>query len=194
MNLRTLLGDSFREDLTVDELLKLAEGLDYVDPTKVIDLDAYNRLKSANDANSKEAKEWKQKYNSTLGEQEQKALEAQESIESMKAELEALRVENNIMNYTNNFLASGYSEDLAKSTATALANGDMDTVFKNQKKFATQIEKQVKNDALKETKKPQGGSENDTKLTKKDIMNMSLADHTKFARENPDDYKSIMGE
>jgi len=194
MNLRTLLGESFREDLTVDELLKLAEGLDYVDPTKVIDLDAYNRLKSANDANSKEAKEWKQKYNSTLGEQEQKALEAQESIESMKAELEALRVENNIMNYTNNFLASGYSEDLAKSTATALANGDMDTVFKNQKKFATQIEKQVKNDALKETKKPQGGSENDTKLTKKDIMNMSLADHTKFARENPDDYKSIMGE
>ena len=194
MNLKSLLGDKYRDDLTVEELLTLAEELEYIDPSSVVSKDVYNKLKVASDNNSKEAKEWKLKYNSTLSEQDKLRIETDEATALMQKELETLRRENNVMKYTNEFLASGYSEDLAKSTAQALAEGNMDVVFKNQKKFATQIKKEVENANLHNTKKPDGGDDKSSTITREDIRKMSLAEQTKFYQEHPDDYKAVFAQ
>lgn len=196
MNLKALLGDKFTEELSVEDLLKLANDIEYVDPTSVVAKDVYDRLKLANDKNSHDASEWKKKYNSTLTEQEQAKIASEQASAELQAKYDALLKETNVMKYTNQFLASGMDEKLAKSSAEALADGDMDTVFENQKKFASSVKKQVTDELLKDTPKPDGGNPNgdDTpKVTRKDISKMSLQEQLKFSKEHPEEYKEAYG-
>jgi len=196
MNLKALLGDKFTEELSVEDLLKLANDIEYVDPTSVVAKDVYDRLKVANDKNSHDASEWKKKYNSTLTEQEQAKIASEQASAELQAKYDALLKETNVMKYTNQFLASGMDEKLAKSSAEALANGDMDTVFENQKKFASSVKKQVTDELLKDTPKPDGGNpdgDNTPKVTRKDISKMSLQEQLKFSKEHPEEYKQAYG-
>lgn len=196
MNLKALLGDKFTEELSVEDLLKLANDIEYVDPTSVVAKDVYDRLKLANDKNSHDASEWKKKYNSTLTEQEQAKIASEQASAELQAKYDALLKETNVMKYTNQFLASGMDEKLAKSSAEALANGDMDTVFENQKKFASSVKKQVTDELLKDTPKPDGGNPNGDeppKVTRKDISKMSLQEQLKFSKEHPEEYKQAYG-
>lgn len=196
MNLKALLGDKFTEELSVEDLLKLANDIEYVDPTSVVAKDVYDRLKLANDKNSHDASEWKKKYNSTLTEQEQAKIASEQASAELQAKYDALLKETNVMKYTNQFLASGMDEKLAKSSAEALANGDMDTVFENQKKFASSVKKQVTDELLKDTPKPDGGNpdgDNTPKVTRKDISKMSLQEQLKFSKEHPEEYKQAYG-
>ena len=196
MNLKALLGDKFTEELSVEDLLKLANDIEYVDPTSVVAKDVYDRLKLANDKNSHDASEWKKKYNSTLTKQEQAKIASEQASAELQAKYDALLKETNVMKYTNQFLASGMDEKLAKSSAEALADGDMDTVFENQKKFASSVKKQVTDELLKDTPKPDGGNPNgdDTpKVTRKDISKMSLQEQLKFSKEHPEEYKEAYG-
>ena len=196
MNLKALLGDKFTEELSVEDLLKLANDIEYVDPTSVVAKDVYDRLKLANDKNSHDASEWKKKYNSTLTEQEQAKIASEQASAELQAKYDALLKETNVMKYTNQFLASGMDEKLAKSSAEALADGDMDTVFENQKKFASSVKKQVTDELLKDTPKPDGWNPNgdDTpKVTRKDISKMSLQEQLKFSKEHPEEYKEAYG-
>ena len=196
MNLKALLGDKFNEDLSVADLLKLANDIDYVDPTSVVSKEVYDKLKTANDKNSHDVSEWKKKYQSTLSAQEQAKLESEQASNELQAKYDALLKETNVMKYTNQFLASGMDEKLAQSSAEALANGDMDTVFENQKKFAALVKKQVTDETLKKTPKPDGGNpdgDNTPKVTRKDISKMSLRDQLKFSKEHPEEYKEAYG-
>lgn len=196
MNLKALLGDKFTEELSVEDLLKLANDIEYVDPTSVVAKDVYDRLKLANDKNSHDASEWKKKYNSTLTEQEQAKIASEQASAELQAKYDALLKETNVMKYTNQFLASGMDEKLAKSSAEALADGDMDTVFENQKKFASSVKKQVTDELLKDTPKPDGGNPNGDdipKVTRKDISKMSLQEQLKFSKEHPEEYKQAYG-
>jgi hypothetical protein len=196
MNLKALLGDKFTEELSVEDLLKLANDIEYVDPTSVVTKDVYDKLKVANDKNSHDASEWKKKYNSTLTEQEQAKIASEQASAELQAKYDALLKETNVMKYTNQFLASGMDEKLAKSSAEALANGDMDTVFENQKKFASSVKKQVTDELLKDTPKPDGGNpdgDDTPKVTRKDISKMSLQEQLKFSKEHPEEYKQAYG-
>lgn len=196
MNLKALLGDKFNEDLSVADLLKLANDIDYVDPTSVVSKDVYDKLKTANDKNSHDVSEWKKKYQSTLSEQEQAKLANEQASKELQDKYDALLKETNVMKYTNQFLASGMDEKLAQSSAEALANGDMDTVFENQKKFASLIKKQVTDESLKKTPKPDSGNpdgDDTPKVTRKDISKMSLRDQLKFSKEHPEEYKEAYG-
>jgi hypothetical protein len=196
MNLKALLGDKFTEELSVEDLLKLANDIEYVDPTSVVTKDVYDKLKLANDKNSHDASEWKKKYNSTLTEQEQAKIASEQASAELQAKYDALLKETNVMKYTNQFLASGMDEKLAKSSAEALANGDMDTVFENQKKFASSVKKQVTDELLKDTPKPDGGNpdgDDAPKVTRKDISKMSLQEQLKFSKEHPEEYKQAYG-
>jgi hypothetical protein len=196
MNLKALLGDKFTEELSVEDLLKLANDIEYVDPASVVTKDVYDKLKLANDKNSHDASEWKKKYNSTLTEQEQAKIASEQASAELQAKYDALLKETNVMKYTNQFLASGMDEKLAKSSAEALANGDMDTVFENQKKFASSVKKQVTDELLKDTPKPDGGNpdgDDTPKVTRKDISKMSLQEQLKFSKEHPEEYKQAYG-
>lgn len=127
-----------------------------------------------------------------MSEEEAKAAEQAAANAAIMAELEALRTEKMVAGYVNSYLTMGYDEKLAKSTAEALAKGDMDTVFKNQKIHADNREKALRTELLKNTPPPAAGG-NDTGMTKEKFSKLTLAEKAEFAEKNPDTYNEFYG-
>ena len=123
--------------------------------------------------------------------EEAKAQKEAEERAALVARVAELEKEKTITGYTNSFLALGYDEKTAKATAEALATGDMDLVFINQKKHTEAREKLLRAELLKETPPPAGGKT--VTKTREDILNMTLAEQVKFATEYPEQYKEIYG-
>ena len=65
--------------------------------------------------------------------EEAKAAKDAEERAELLARVEQLEHEKAVNGYVNSYLAMGYDEKTARSSAEALAKGDMDTVFANQK-------------------------------------------------------------
>ena len=86
--------------------------------------------------------------------------------EAMRLELEALRREKTLSNYKASYLSQGYDERLADEAATALADGDMDTVFALMKKHSMNTEKSLRAKILKEIPVPPAGENPSTDMEK----------------------------
>jgi hypothetical protein len=155
------------------------------------DMSAYV-LKTTFDKKASEAAELNKKLRERMTEEEAKAAKAAEEHEALMAELEALRTEKMVAGYVNSYLTMGYSEKLAKSTAEALAKGDMDTVFKNQKIHADEREKALRTELLMNTPSPAAGK-TDVGKTKEEFSKMTLAEKARFAQEHPDEYNEFYG-
>ena len=112
---------------------------------------------------------------------------------AIMAELESLRHEKLVGSYVNAYMAMGYDEKLAKATAEAMAKGDTETVFKNQKVHLENREKALRTELLMQTPPPAPGVP-DTGMKKADFMKLSLAEKQKFAIENPEQYKAFYAE
>jgi len=152
------------ESMTAEEKLAALEGFEYDDGA-----DEIARLKAANTKASKEAAEWKHKHNALLDDDEKKQQEAAEKQQQMEQELETLRREKKESAYKAKLLSDGYDDELAQSSAEALASGDLDTFFKNQKKFIEIHDKEYKKKLMNQDLKPEGGNSKQYK-TKDEIM------------------------
>ena len=124
--------------------------------------------------------------------EEAKAAKDAEERAAIMAELESLRHEKLVSTYVTAYLAMGYDEKLAKTTAEAMAKGDTETVFKNQKIHLENREKALRTELLKNTPPPAAGK-NDTGMTKEQFSKMTLAEKAKFAQDNPETYKEFYG-
>lgn len=144
------------------------------------------------DRAASEAADYKKKLRERMSEDEAKAAKEAEERATLLARVEQLEQEKAISTYTNAYLAMGYDEKLAKSSAEALAKGDMETVFKFQKTHAENREKALRTELLKNTPPPAAGK-NDTSITKEQFSKMTLLEKQKFATENPEQYKEIYG-
>jgi hypothetical protein len=147
----TLTG--YREDMTADEKLAL---LATYEPPKA-DLTGYIQ-KSTFDKTASELAEAKRQLKAKMTEDEQKEAERLAASEAIKAELETLRKDKAIADSKAKYLALGYDEKLAADTATAFANGDYDTVFKNQGIHIENVKKAVTASNLANDPKPPAGS------------------------------------
>jgi hypothetical protein len=165
---------------------------------KVAALEAYEPdmsgfvAKSAFDKTASELAAAKKSLKEKMTEDEARAAQEAEERASIMAELEALRAEKVVASYTTAYLGLGYDERLAKATAVAMAKGDTETVFKNQKLHMETREKALRTELLKQTPAPVSGDPN-TKMSKEEFAKMSLAEKAKFAQENPDAYNEIYG-
>ena len=148
--------------------------------------------KSVFDKKASEAADLSKQLKSRMTQDEQAAAQQAEALASMQAELESLRADKAISEFTAQFLAIGYDEKLAKSTAAALHKGDMAAMFKNHAQFVAEHDKAMKAELLKGTPTPPAG-DGDKGLTKEDLMKMNLAERAKFAAENPERYKELYG-
>lgn len=156
--------------------------------------------KSVFDRKASEAADLNKQLKARMGEDELKAAQAAEEKAAADAALKealervkALETEKTIGTYTSSYLAMGYDEKTAKSSAEALAKGDMETVFKNQKSVAEAKEKALRAELLKQTPSPAAGNDGGG-MTKKDFSKLTLDEKQAFAKENPDEYKAMYAE
>ena len=186
MNIKDLLKDAYKEGMTVEDIENALKDIDLpTDNSAEID-----RLKTALSKSNSEAADYKKQLREKMSAEEVKAKEDAEKIEELIKERDALLREKTVAGHKAKYLALGYDESLAGDTAEAMANGEIDKVFANQKKHLEAVEKKIRADVLKDTPKPEGGNGSDT-MTKEKFLKMPINEQHKFSVEHPEEYKKL---
>lgn len=150
------------------------------------------KLRRQADKNASEAKEWKDKYRSTLSEKEVMDAEKAEAMAQRDAEFESMKKTLQINELTENFMDLGYSKELAKKAATSQVEGDTSALLAYQKQFQEQQQKKWEADFLKSRPEINVGGGTGTSYTKEQFDSMSLIERTKLKRENEAEYKRLL--
>ena len=116
-----------------------------IDKADTAEVEKLKRLLSK--ANS-EAASYKEQLRAKQTETERAEAERAEQDKAMREELETLRKEKRVSDYTGKCLALNMDADLAGKTANALADGDMDSVFDCLKAFVEATKTRLNNEAL----------------------------------------------
>lgn len=170
MNIKDLLKDAYKEGMTLEEIETALEGIDLpTDNSAEVD-----RLKAALSKSNSEAADYKKQLREKMSAEEVKAKEDAEKMEELIKERDALLREKTVAGHKAKYLALGYDEGLAEATAEAMANGEIDKVFANQKKHLEAVEKKIRADVLKDTPKPEGGGGKAVSVA--DIMKITDSD------------------
>ena len=131
-------------------------------------------------------------YHEKRKEEKKKAKEAEER-QALEEKYNALLRENAVSKNKTKLLGLGYDEKLADETAEAMADGDLDKVFKNQKKFLEGFEKSIRAEVLKDTPEPTGDGDTKT-MTLEGLRKMTPMERMKYSQEHPDEYKALYSE
>jgi hypothetical protein len=107
-----------------------------------------DKLKAALSRANSQAADYKRQLRAKQDAAEAAEAERAEQEQAMREELETLRKEKRVSDYTGKCLALNMDADLAGKTANALADGDMDSVFDCLKDFVDATVTRLNNEAL----------------------------------------------
>lgn len=153
-DLKELLGDAYKEDMTFEDINAALAERELVDKSQYDGFVPKTLLEKANS----EAADYKKKWKAAASEQEQKQIEDAEKQAQIEEELKTLRRSSKVSEYEKQHLALKYDEKDAKEIAEALYDGDMDTVFRLQKKHDESLQKTIKADLMKSMPTPPAGN------------------------------------
>ena len=179
------------ETMTADEKLAALENFEYEDHSaELADLDKY---KDAVTKANHDAAEYKKQLKALQDQQKTGNSKADDTIAKLQEQVAELTRQNTIASYTAQFTALGYDAELAQATAIATADGDVATVFENQRKFLEQHDKDTKANILKQTPKPGQGGTGKTApaMTLEKFRKLSMQERMAFANEFPDEYQKL---
>lgn len=154
-DIQSLLGDAYKEGMTVEEMNEVLADRELVDKSQ---FDGFVP-KSLLDKATSEAADYRKKWKAASSDQEQKAIEDAEKQAAIEEELKSLRRSTKVSEYEKQHLALKYDEKDAKEIAEALYDGDMDTVFRLQKKHEEALQKSIKADLMKQMPTPPSGNQ-----------------------------------
>lgn len=106
------------------------------------------KLKAALSRANSQAAEYKRALREKQSETERAEAERAEQEQAMREELETLRKEKRVSDYTAKCVALNMDAELAAQTANALADGNMDSVFDCLKAFVEATTTRLNNEAL----------------------------------------------
>lgn len=181
MELAEILGDSFKEGMTAEEITEALKGVNLVDPSKLPE----SVSKAEFDKVSSDLAAAKKQLKAKMTDSEQKDAAQRAAAE----ELENLKKENATLKYKESFLANGYDAESANKLAEAFANGDMAEFSKISKAFmdkrTEEIEAATKAELLKKTPTIQSGGKEggDEKDTIGKLLGKQSAEALKKSRE-----------
>ena len=185
-DLKSLLGDKYKEGMTVEELMELDIEIPKPDLSGLISKEHFDRVAS-------EAASYKKQLRANMTEAEQKAAADAEKYASLEEELKQLRADKAIAENAKGLVAIGYDEALATEVATALYNGDAKAVIKAQAKFVDAQKKAVLAQAVKETPTPPAGVASGTVITKEQLREMTPTQRFEFSQAHPEEYRQLYG-
>lgn len=174
-------------EMSAEDKLKALEGFDIPDP----DYSGYVK-KDVFDKTASELAGVKKQLKDKMTDDEAAKQKEQEEREELQSKYDKLLRESEISKHKAKLLGLGYDEKLADETAEAMADGDMEKVFANQKKHLDSVEKRVRADALKDTPKPTPDGDSKT-MTLEKFRKLSPAERAAFFEEHPEEYKEIYG-
>ena len=188
MTIQELLKDAYKDGMTLEEIEQALLGIEMpVDNTAELD-----RLREVVSKSNAEASAYKKQLREKMTADEIKAKEDAEKMEKLQNDYNALLRESNISKNKAKLLALGYDDKLAEETAEAMVDGNLDKVFSNQKKYIDSVEKKIRENVLRETPKPEGGSASNP-VTLEQLRAMSPTERYQFSVDHPDEYKKIYG-
>lgn len=152
-----------------------------------------DKLKQSVTNASADASEWKKKYQATLSEQDKAKEEQDAANAAMQKELEDLRNERNIANFTGTLTAPdiGMDIDTAKSVAIAMNSGDSEKVFDGIRKFIASHDKALAEKAMLNNPVLPGGNSTKT-VSKEEFDKMGYREMVQFKAEHPELYREYM--
>ena len=134
----------------------------------------------------------KKELKAKMTEDEAKKIAEAEEKEALQARIAELETKEKISNNKAQFLALGYDETIANSTAKALVDGDLATVFKNLKSHQEAYEKKLRADVLAETPRPDGlGVDGKDGMTLAELRKMPAKKQIEWAEANPEEYRKL---
>lgn len=150
------------------------------------------KLKQSVTNASADASEWKKKYNAKLSDEDKAREEQAEATAAMQQELENLRRERNIANFTAALSASdiGMDAETAKSVAEALNAGETDKVFDGIRRFIASHDKAMAEKAMLNNPKLPGGDATRT-VTREQFNKMGYKERVELFDKNPDLYNEL---
>lgn len=172
-------------EMSAEDKLKALEAFDIPDP----DYSGYVDKKLF-DKTASELAEKKKELRDKLSEDEAAKLKEKEERDELEEKYNKLLRESAVSKNKAKLVALGYEESLADETAEAMADGNLEKIFANQKKHLTSFEKRIRAEALKDTPKPTPDGDSKT-MTLEKLREMNPADRLKFSQEHPEEYKEL---
>ncbi|HEX3038158.1 MAG TPA: hypothetical protein VHO94_04095 [Oscillospiraceae bacterium] len=156
-DLKSLLGDQFKENMSIEEITAALADKTFVDPATL----PKSVSKETFDKTAHELSEAKKQLAAKQTDDE-KAAEAQQAIQDKLANLEK---ENSQMKLKESFISNGYDAKTAADLATAYSEGNMTKFATLNAKYMettkTALQASIKEDLLKNTPGLQGGGKGD---------------------------------
>ena len=197
MNLKDLLGDAYKENMTIDEV---NEALANITAPKTVSKEVFDKTASELASSKKLVRELQEK----LRELEESSMTAEEKL---KAETErtqelqrALSQKLSALKAKEIFVTAGLSEkDYSPLLDVVVSDSEETTVNRAEamiKVINAQRQQQaaVKAELMKNTPAPASGTVDDGKITREQFAKMTLIEKQKFAKENPELYKQFYKE
>ena len=176
--LQELLGDAYKEGMTEEEIS---------DALKSIDTRYKNAISKANS----EAASFKRQLKERMTAEEKAEQERQEAQQALLEENKALKRSIALAETKAKLISTGYTEELADETATAMLDGDTEKIIANQVKFVETAKKAYLAENIKSFPEPKGNTDNTKSMTKESFRKLSVAERAKYATEHPDEYKAM---
>lgn len=155
MELSELLGDAYRDGMTLEEVSAALKGVEMPKDNSA----EIGRLKNALSKSNADAADWKRKYQDTLDDAGRKAADEAEATKQLQEELNRMKREMTVSGYKASYVGMGYSESEAAKIAESLADGKIDDVLARQKAHQEKLTEQIKKDLLKGTPRPDGSQD-----------------------------------
>ena len=188
MNLKEVLGDSYKKSMTFDEVEAALEKVTILEDNSA----EIERLKNALSKSNSEAAGYKKQLREKMTEDEQKKQKEQEEREELQTKYDKLLRESVIAKNKAKLITLGYEETLADETAEAIADGNFEKMFVNQQKHLISFEKRIRSEALKNTPKPTSDGNSKT-MTLENFRKLDSIERYKFSQEYPEEYKKLYG-
>lgn len=180
MKINTSAIDGY-DNMTAEEKLNAILNADFTD----------EKLKSAFEKTASEVASYKKKLQEKMTDDERKAEERAEWEKNLTAQLEEANRraekaerENVINHHKASYLANGYDEKLAESSAKAMADGNTAQLFADLKAYTEAREKAIRAELLAGTPKPEGAGGAEV-VTKESFLKMTSEEQKKYVSENP---------
>ena len=189
MNIKDLLKDSYKDGMTLEEIEKALADIELPSDGS----GEVEKLRAALSKSNSEAADFKKQLRAKMTEDEAAKQKEIEEREKLQSDYNALLSKVTVSENKAKLLALGYDEALASETAEAMAKGESEKVFANQKKHLEAVEKKIRADVLKDTPTPVPGSGGGTEITQEQFDSMGYSERLKVFNEQPELFKQFTG-